>query len=131
MLSTFLNKICSYWYFLAFGGVFWGMMYVSGFSIPAYCLFKKVSGIPCSGCGLMRAYVHLLNFRFTEAAKQNILVTPFALSALAGSVCFLADRFFGKNWLSCLHSALTSQNAVRASIVLAIFSWVYNIIMGN
>ena len=130
MRCTFKESY-AHWYSLVFLSAILSIIYVSTFSMPFYCIFKKISGIPCPGCGLTRACLHLVDLRFTEAVKQNILVVPLALLALAGSVCFLIDRFFDKNWLSCLHSALTSTIAVRLSIVLTLFSWFYNLTVGN
>jgi len=118
-------------YFPFFLCVVFGILYVGVFSMPTYCLFKTISGVPCPGCGLTRACAHIAAFRFADAARQNILVVPFALSALAGGVCFSADRVFGKNWLSRLHSALTSKPAVASAAVLALSSWIYNIVIGN
>ena len=108
-----------------------GFLYAGVFSMPAFCLFKTISGVPCPGCGLSRACAHIAAFRFAEAARQNILVVPFALSASVAVVCFLTDRFFGKNRLARFHSALTSKPAVAAAAVLALSSWVYNIVIGN
>lgn len=126
-----LKQYCSHRYFIVFLSAISGIALIVGFSIPIFCIFKKISGIPCPGCGLTRAFLYLASFRFIEAVKQNILVMPFVLSALAGIICFLADRFFGKNWLPSLHSALTSKVAIKLAIILMISSWAYNITMGN
>jgi len=111
--------------------VIFGILYAGVFSMPAFCIVKAISGIPCPGCGLTRACAHLAAFRFAEAARQNILVAPFALSVFLGGACFLADRFFGKKWLARFHFMLTSKPAVASAAVLAFSSWVYNIVIGN
>lgn len=38
------------------------------------CVFLKIFGIPCPGCGMTRAFLSLLKLDFYSAAKYNILI---------------------------------------------------------
>ena len=38
------------------------------------CVFFKIFGIPCPGCGMTRAFLSLLKLDFYSAAKYNILI---------------------------------------------------------
>jgi hypothetical protein len=43
------------------------------------CLFRRVSGVPCPGCGMTRAFAHLAKGEWTEAARDHplsFLVAP-------------------------------------------------------
>lgn len=50
------------------------------FGIP--CIFHKLTGLYCPGCGITRAVFSLLNFKFKDAIHYNLLlfiVVPFIL----------------------------------------------------
>lgn len=51
------------------------------------CLFRRVSGVPCPGCGMTRAFAHLAKGEWSEAARDHplsFLVAPeLALAWLA------------------------------------------------
>jgi hypothetical protein len=101
------------------------------FRQPAFCLWKRLLGFPCPGCGLTRAFLLLSRLRFAEAVARNILTVPFLISVSAVLFCFIADLFFHKRRLRSLGAALTSKPAIAAAAVLAILSWGYNIAVGN
>ncbi|MBI3724523.1 DUF2752 domain-containing protein [bacterium] len=58
------------------------------------CPFRRLTGIPCAGCGLTRGFVQLAHAHLQEALHQNPL-TPIVFLWLAArllgfaSVCFL------------------------------------------
>jgi Protein of unknown function (DUF2752) len=41
------------------------------------CIFKKITGLQCPGCGSARACYHLLHGNFLTAADYNLLLTGF------------------------------------------------------
>lgn len=43
------------------------------------CPFRAFSGLPCAGCGMTRAFIHLGHGNFRNAAMQNPLSFPVAL----------------------------------------------------
>ena len=50
------------------------------------CLFKAVTGLPCPGCGMTRAFLALGRLDLAGACAQNPLVFPLAaLTALYAS----------------------------------------------
>lgn len=95
------------------------------------CRWKQVAGIPCPGCGLTRAVIHLFNLDFVAAIRQNLLVFPAIALSIMGVVCFFAERFFRRQWFGAFCYALTSKNAIACSVVVALLSLVYNIYVGN
>ena len=53
---------------------------ITDLGIP--CIFKKITGLRCPGCGVSRMCMALLRFDFVQAAKYNIFVLsliPFIL----------------------------------------------------
>ena len=69
---------------------------VPGFvSIPTGCLYNKITGFYCAGCGISRGIHALLRGDISRAAQQNILiVTAFPLSALWFSLRSLQFKQF-------------------------------------
>ena len=56
---------------------------LTGLHIP--CLFRKITGLKCPGCGLTAMCMHLSHFRFGAAFSSNPLMfvlTPLLLCAL-------------------------------------------------
>ena len=47
------------------------------FFIP--CIFYKLTGIKCAGCGMTRAIHNLLNGRIKEAIWYNLMLLPSAV----------------------------------------------------
>ena len=45
-----------------------------------FCPMRTLTGFPCAGCGLTRAFVDLAGGRITEAAGMNPM--PFPVAAL-------------------------------------------------
>ncbi len=52
-------------------GIFYALFLVDYFSVP--CLFETVTGLYCPGCGITRAMISILNFKFIEALEYNKL----------------------------------------------------------
>lgn len=56
----------------------------SGGVDSSICLFRRLSGIPCPGCGMTRAFAHLAKGEWLEAARDHPF--SFLLAAEAGLV---------------------------------------------
>lgn len=65
------------------------------FSIP--CVWLKLTGIPCLGCGMTRALICALSFSFKEAFSYHIMF--WSVPVLY--VSFLLDgKLFKNKWLN-------------------------------
>jgi hypothetical protein len=42
------------------------------------CLFRRLTGIPCPGCGMTRAFAHLAKGDWRAAASDHLLAYPLA-----------------------------------------------------
>lgn len=54
------------------------------------CPFYSITGIPCPGCGMTRAFLAAVRMDWRQALRWNPMVYPFALCCLYAVVCFLA-----------------------------------------
>ena len=97
-----------------------GFVYVkfSPFHVP--CIWKKLFGIPCPGCGLTGAYISLLNFDIANAMRMNILSVPLLLLVL-----WLGVKF---SFNIKLPFTVSKSTIFVISALFAILSEVYNII---
>lgn len=50
----------------------------------AVCLLRLLTGIPCPGCGMTRAFAHLAKGEWAAAARSHLLAFPLA-AELAGA----------------------------------------------
>ena len=48
------------------------------------CLFRRATAVPCPGCGLTRAFVHLARGEWLAALADHPLALLFALELAAG-----------------------------------------------
>jgi hypothetical protein len=73
----------------------WGAKLPAG---PEYtlCLFRRLTAVPCPGCGLTRAFVHLARGEWLAALADHPLAPLVALELAAGWALWglaLAGRF--------------------------------------
>ncbi|MEO0606121.1 MAG: DUF2752 domain-containing protein [Myxococcota bacterium] len=46
---------------------------VFGVELPALCLWRNVTGLPCPGCGLTRSFTFLAHGHLDAAVRMNVL----------------------------------------------------------
>jgi hypothetical protein len=39
--------------------------------IPHFCIFEKLTNLPCPGCGITRSFVCIRDFRFVDSIEYN------------------------------------------------------------
>jgi Protein of unknown function (DUF2752) len=50
--------------------------------LPSVCAFRRVTGLPCPGCGLTRSWVLTANGRFRHASERHPFGPPTFLVSL-------------------------------------------------
>lgn len=73
--------------FIVLGGEF--LLFCLNFGIYVPCLFRKVTGFYCPGCGITRMFLSILQLDFYQAFRYNSLV--FIL--FVGVILFKILRF--------------------------------------
>ncbi|MBQ3182044.1 MAG: DUF2752 domain-containing protein [Clostridia bacterium] len=82
-----------------------------------YCLFKRLLGIPCPGCGMTRAYLALMRLDFARAFEMH----PMFWSVPILLIFYLFDgRVFRKEWINVTVLAL-----IFAGFLI---NWIFKII---
>jgi len=84
------------------------------------CLFYKLTGYQCAGCGSQRAIHSLLHFDIVSAFKYNLIVVPAIL--LIALLIYL-EHFGGKKRFPKLHRKLSSTKFIVAIIIVIVAYW--------
>ena len=85
MIKITLNYLLKYKFMTLVGIYFIGSTIIKSLTnvdICIPCIWKTLFGIHCPGCGLTRAFIHLLNFDLSKAFHSNwliFLVLPIGL----------------------------------------------------
>jgi len=56
-----------------------------GFEVPILCVFRRVTGIPCPGCGLTRSFAFFMHGDWMSALQANLL-SPLVFLAVVAQV---------------------------------------------
>ena len=96
-----------------------------GGGIP--CIWRSLTGYPCPGCGLTRAFASISNFNIIESIRFNpeaLLFTAIAILAVITPVRF--SRISGK--LKRLFQRQSDKKVLFLSVAFFAMLWVLNII---
>ena len=86
------------------------------------CVFKKVTGLDCPGCGGLRAMHHLLRGDLAGAFRLNAMV----IIALPLTLVWMATRWFTRNRRRPLSGKQVLWAAWAIAVVLVLFGIVRN-----
>ena len=87
------------------------------------CLFKKMTGLQCPGCGAARASYHLLHGNILSAIDYNILLV-FFIPFLVLEGMYRLRMYSDASRLNVVRTALTSY---RVLFVVVVFWIIRNI----
>ena len=96
------------------------------FQIP--CLSKVLFHIPCPACGIGRATILILQFKFLESFSYSILAQPTLLLLLFCFIINLYDLFKNQDNLSKFWQKFSKHYFLI--IIYLIISWIVNIYRG-
>jgi hypothetical protein len=99
----------------------------AGFTV---CWVKRLTGLPCPGCGISRSIVSVLGGDFNAAAQYNILGYPALLTLCVLPLWILADAMTNKTSLYHIYKKTESKMQsypiiliVMLLVILANWSW--------
>ncbi|MDR3134227.1 MAG: DUF2752 domain-containing protein [Prevotellaceae bacterium] len=101
------------------GGVYFIFNPEKGFFPP--CLFYRVTGFQCPGCGSQRAIHSLLHLRIGEAFCYNLLLIPALL--LVFLLVYLTC-FGGKKRAPQLYRKLSGRKFILSVLFIIIIYWI-------
>ncbi|MDL2225959.1 DUF2752 domain-containing protein [Eubacteriales bacterium OttesenSCG-928-M02] len=102
----------------------------AGGGARSICLIKNTLGIPCPGCGLTRAFSSILRGNLPLAFRQNILSIPLFLGFILAFCLSLYGLITKKDILGHISHLLATRWVLLLCVVLAIASFLYNVILG-
>lgn len=99
--------------------------------IPVTCIFKHVTGISCSACGMTRAFNSILSFDLYQAVYYNILSIPLFLfliySMIRLGIELMQNRF---NYIPKLLKIFSCKSFLIILFCLLLFSFILNNLKG-
>lgn len=98
--------------------------------VQPFCLFKKITGLPCPGCGSTRAVGYLLQGEWGHSWHSNPLVIPLFLYLAVVYLLSLYDQIKGTalSW-KATHFPI-GKWGYTILILLMLSLWVRNIVCG-
>ncbi|MCR4828990.1 MAG: DUF2752 domain-containing protein [Bacteroidales bacterium] len=107
-----------------------GLLPNSATSYYPPCVFHKLTGIPCPGCGTTRAWRHLMHGHFYDALYTNPLVLIAEVGFIVYVVWLWVDTVRGSNSLDkVMHFHMKPWMYVLVG-VLVLANWVWSIQKG-
>lgn len=131
-IQKIIAVTCIVGYFL----VYWAIMQdaTGGNTSIGFCLFKKVTHLPCPACGTTRAFVLLLKQQIAKAVLTNpIVVFAFLFLAIA-PFWLLYDILWKKKTLDTFYykaqNFLSKKVPLTIFFILVVLNWLWNIKKG-
>lgn len=87
------------------------------------CSLRKISGLPCPGCGGTRAFYHFFRGELTESIRLNPIVV-YGMGAYLHFMCLFAYRkHTGRNW----EKEIPIQYYLYGAAVVLLLQWIFKL----
>lgn len=91
------------------------------------CIFKKIIGIRCPGCGLTRSFRAIINLDFYSALRYNILGIPLFIICIIFFISITVDIIRNKNNTILFINKIFKKYYILIIILLGITTIINNI----
>ena len=100
-----------------------GLAFILNIFDIRFCPFFNIFNIPCPACGLTRAFKLIIQFRFIESLKYNILALPLVIFTFIYIILLITKR------IDLLYSFLNKYKTVLIviTIIIMLIVWLINI----
>jgi hypothetical protein len=99
--------------------------------MPAVCLFRKITGLPCPSCGTTHAVVHIMKLDFKDALNDNPIGFILVLGMIIFPFWILYDLVGNKDsfyrFYTNMESVVSRKWVAFPLLFLLLFNWVWNI----
>lgn len=95
--------------------------------IPRICLFEKLLGIPCPGCGIYSSIVSLLRGNWLQSVMHNPM-GPFVFFICAGLSIYFLYVVIRKTQISWVQEIYVIRLLNMITFSLLIIQWVYRLL---
>jgi hypothetical protein len=94
--------------------------------LPSVCLFKRITGLPCCGCGMTHAFCAMARGHFEDAANFNLAAIPLAVIVAISGLLLLAEAIDNKPHLDPAWQK-TKRIILWAGAPILLLSWILNL----
>ena len=88
------------------------------------CMFKRITGIPCAGCGMTRAFLELYKLNIAAAFSYNLLALPLLIAFIILAALFVIKR---EMFFKIFKIKLPIWGNILLAVIL-IANWIVNLI---
>ena len=90
------------------------------------CLFKKIFIIPCSICGMTRAFKFILRGNLIIAFQINLLSIPLFIILIIFYLSYFISMIFKKNYIYKIYNIVVKN--YKIIILILLINWITNIV---
>jgi hypothetical protein len=90
-----------------------------------FCALRKLTGIPCPGCGSTRSLLAWSEFELGQALYYNPLCFVACVAVTMWAALWLSEKVFNGAWLVNWEATFVRWLTWRTALVLAGLNWVY------
>ena len=91
------------------------------------CVFLRITGLPCPGCGLTRAIILVSRLDFLGAVRMNVIALPLFVGGAVYFVCAVVEAVTYRPALHRFNSIMARKWVIAVAVILMAVSWAYNI----
>ena len=95
-----------------------------------FCIFRRLTGVPCWGCGTVSVMQLLMHGKVIDALMLNPLSVVACFMVVAGMVIWWVDYFRHTHVLSSLSRKKLHPLIIVALVVIVLLNWIWNIQKG-
>ena len=100
-----------------------GLAFILSIFDIRFCPFFNIFKIPCPACGLTRAFTFIIQFKFIESLKYNVLALPLVFFSFIYVILLITKR------IDLLYSFLNKYKKILIviTIIIMLIVWLINI----